>query len=254
MTEVSTISDAIDRHLSSAEMRSRLPEFRASYARYDYVEIDEFMPADIWRHALDELEELFESRSQRRDVLIPQSANTPRRYSNVDRDSLAAGSVVIPEIFRSTALYQLLESIVGEQVLPVPYLPEEFIASRLSSAGDVHGWHWDDYTWALVWIFRMPAEQDGGQLEYVSRVPWNRDDPQIERLVARGPLVRRRPRVCSAYLLKADTALHRVAPLKRDAERMIVCYSFAAETDLAREVDHSSMAALYPQSHERHYG
>jgi hypothetical protein len=254
MTQVSTISDSIEQHLDSPEFRSRIAGLQRMYQEHDYAEISPFMPTEVWRTALHELEELFESQARRRDLIIKQSGNTPRKYSNLDRDTLANGSSVVPAVFRSPALYSLLEEIVGEKVLPVPYLPEEFIAARLHKPGDIHGWHWDDYTFALVWIFKMPDVGNGGSLEYVKRVPWNRDDPQVDRLVAEGPVLRRHPTVGSAYLLKAGTALHRVAPLRYEAERMIVCYSFATVGDLEREVDHESMEALYPESHDRHYG
>jgi hypothetical protein len=253
MTQVLTISDAIEQHLESTEFKAMIPELRRAYQEHDYAEITSFMPGDVWRTALYELEELFETQARRRDLIIKQSGNTPRKYSNLDRDSLAEGSNVIPAVFRAPGLYTLLGDIVGEKVLPVPYLPEEYIASRLHKPGDVHGWHWDDYTFALIWVFKMPDERNGGSLEYVKRVPWNREDPQVDELVAKGPVISRHPTVGSAYLLKADTALHRVAPLRYEAERMIVCYSFATEADLDREVDHESMEALYPESHDRHY-
>jgi hypothetical protein len=251
---LATLVDDIEMHLSAPGISALVPAMRQSYLTDDYAEIDQFMPDHVFDLALRELTAVFARDAHRRDLIIRQSGNTPRRYSNVDRDSLSASCTVVPEVFRSPALYRLLTEIVGEKVLPIPYLPEEYIASRLHRAGDVHGWHWDDYTWALVWIFQMPPEANGGSLEYIRRAPWNRQDPQVERLVQAGPVTRRHPGVGSAYLLKADTALHRVSPLTRDDERLIVCYSFASEADLTREVDHDSMAALYPQSHGKHYG
>ncbi|WP_158920669.1 hypothetical protein [Streptomyces sp. NBRC 109706] len=242
----------VERHLRSDEVWGRIPELRRSYQTDDYAELPAFMPEEIHATALKELEALFAEQAQRRDLIIKQSGNTPRKYSNIDRDALTQGSTVVPEIFRSTALYELLEAIVGEKVLPVPYVPEEYIAARLHKAGDVHGWHWDDYTWALVWIFKMPDEDNGGSLEYVKGVPWDQDNPRVEEFVSAGPVIRRHPAVGNAYLLKADTALHRVSTLRYDAERMIVCFSFATVADLEREVDHESMEALYPHSHERH--
>lgn len=253
MAQLATIEDTIDRHLRSEQMLAQLPALRASYDDCDFAEIASFMPPDTWKTAAAELDQLFASHARRQDLIIAQSGNTHRKYSNLDRDALLA-SEVIPAVFRSRALYEYLEAIVGEAVHPIPYVPEEFIAARLHEAGDVHGWHWDDYTFALVWIFKMPDDYSGGSLEYVKRVPWNRKDPRVDQLVARGPVVRRHPRIASAYLLKADTALHRVSPLRCDAERMIVCYSFATTEDLTRDVNHDSMVALYPGSHEKHNG
>ncbi|MEH0638485.1 hypothetical protein ACFU6M_12125 [Streptomyces bottropensis] len=244
------MDDLIDRHLRW-QLEHASSALRKSYEESDYAEITDFMPDCVHRLVLDELESMFLSQAKRRDLIIRQSGNTPRKFSNLDRDTLRAGSRVLPSIFRSDALISLLEQIVGSPVHRVPYVPEEYIAARLHKAGDVHGWHWDDYTWALVWIFKMPDAENGGSVEYIKRVPWNRDDPRVGELVEAGPVIRRHPKVGSAYLLKADTALHRVAPLTYDAERMMICFTFAGEDDLTREVTHESMEALFSASDAR---
>jgi hypothetical protein len=252
VTQTAAIGSAIDQHLRTASIRAQLPDLRQSYLEHDFAEIENFMPDELHQRALAELENLFATQARRRDLIIEQSGNTPRKYSNLDREALEAGSSVVPAVFRAPGLHEYLESIVDEKIHPVPYKPEEFIAARLHKAGDVHGWHWDDYTFALVWIFKIPDTDNGGSLEYVKRVRWNREDPQVDQLVERGPVLTRHPKVGSAYLLKADTALHRVSTLRYDAERMIVCFSFATSEDLTREVSHESMEALYPQSHQLH--
>jgi len=252
MTVAVSIDESIHRHFNSTRMQAILPGLRRSYSETDFVEIPAFLPDVLFDMARVELEEVFDRNARRRDLTIAQSGNTPRKYSNVDREALIAGSRLVPAVFRSPALYSFLEQIVGEHVHPIPYLPEEFIAARLHQAGDVHGWHWDDYTWALVWIFKIPDVEIGGSVEYVKDAPWDATNPRIAELVAQGPVELRHPSIGSAYLLRAGTALHRVTPLRADAERMIVCYSFATTEDLSRPVDHSSMEALYPESHETH--
>lgn len=174
-----------------------------------------------------------------------ESGGTPRRFTALARDVIARGSSIIPAVFESSALRAALEEIVDEKVLPVPYEPEQYIATRLHEAGDVHGWHWDDYTWALVWIFKTPDEDNGGSLEYVKDVPWDPKDRRVEEFVAAGPVRRRHPAAGSAYLLKAGTALHRVSPLSYAAERMMVCFSFASVADLDGERGHESIQALF---------
>ncbi|SCL18089.1 HalD/BesD family halogenase [Micromonospora inyonensis] len=250
MTLTLNVNDRLKKHF--AGFAGQLSDLRDRYKTEHYIEIDPFVPEDLQAAAHTELEALFAANARRRDLIVAQSGNTPRRYSNIDRDAIHQDGGIIPAIYRAPALYELLESIVGERVLPVPYTPEEYIASRLHEPNDVHGWHWDDYTWAIVWVFKMPPAEHGGSLEYIKDAPWDRENPQPEKLVAQGPVWTRHPGVGAAYLLKADTALHRVKPLSVADERMIVCYSFATEADLQRPVDHSSMAALYPESHARH--
>jgi hypothetical protein len=250
-TDIRAVHTAHLRTTFDADVRKHL---RAQYEAEDYVELPTFAPEGLQTQALAELEALFAAQACRRDLLMAATGNTPRRYSNLDRDTLAGGSTIIPAVYLNPGLIELLQDITGEDVNAVPYVPEEFIASRLHEPGDVHGYHWDDYTWALIWVFKMPPAEIGGSLEYVKRVPWNREDPQIDRLVAEGPLERRHPLANSAYFLKADTTLHRVAPLKAPAERMIVCYSYATARDLTQPISHETMELLYPESHQRHNG
>ncbi|KUF18899.1 HalD/BesD family halogenase [Streptomyces silvensis] len=231
--------------MASEEFRAAIPALRQSYQQSDFAEIPAFMPDDVFHSTLRELEELFHHQSHRREVHIEQSGGTPRRFNTLARDVIAQGSSVIPAVFASPAMRAALEEIVGEKVLPVPYEPEQYIATRLHETSDVHGWHWDDYTWALVWIFKMPDEGHGGSLEYVKGVPWEPENPRVEEYVATGPVIRRHPAAGSAYLLKAGSALHRVSPLSCAAERMMVCFSFASTTDLEDERSHESIQALF---------
>lgn len=249
MTQLMTDSPvALDQYFVRLINSPQLSTWRHDYQASGYCQFDPFLPEEIWNQARRELEAAFDSSAQRRDLIVAQSGNTPRRLTNVGRDILREASSVIPAVFESSSLRSLLSSIVGEEVRPVPYRPEEYIASYLHQAGDVHGWHWDDYSWALVWVFKMPEPAAGGSLEYVPNVPWNIDDPAVDRWVSEGPVLTRHPGAGSAYLLKADTALHRVSPLLRPDERMIVCYTYASNADLSKAVDHDSMEQMFAET------
>lgn len=91
----------------------RLPALRAQYQSEHYIEISPFVPPALHQTALRELEDLFDRQSQRRDLIIAMSGNTPRKYRNVDRDTLAEGSKVIPAVYRDPALIGFLEQVVG---------------------------------------------------------------------------------------------------------------------------------------------
>jgi hypothetical protein len=113
---------------------------------------------------------------------------------------------------------------------------EDFVQGELWDAGEAE-------------VHRSLNEQ-GGAVEYVRDTEWDKDDPQIAAYLERGPIERRQPLRGSAYLLRADTALHRVAPLvKEGALRIILCFSYASLSDLEREVSHESMQDIYPEDH-----
>jgi hypothetical protein len=243
-----SISSRVVKHFGSPEFRARVPELAASFQAEQFVEIDDFVPQDLFEQARRELLELYTHSAHRRDLVIPSTANTPRRYNNLDRNTLAKGSSVVPAVFNCPTLLARLTEIAGTDVIPVPWAPEEFISSRLDQPGDVHGWHWDDYPFALVWLIQGLAPEQGGALEYVKDTEWDKSAPAVDDYLATHEVQRRSPKTGSAYLLKADTSLHRVAPVAPGADRIMVCFTYCTVADLDREVSHETMELLYPQA------
>jgi len=122
------------------------------------------------------------------------------------------------------------------------------VASQLSHAGDTHGWHWDDYAYAFVWIMKTPPKTGGGSLEYVPHTHWNRKNPNVPQVLRDHAIHSRHPDEGSAYLLRSDTSLHRVAPLLQDASRLIINFVFADKKDLTKEVSHETMERMFPEA------
>jgi hypothetical protein len=236
------------RHFGSPEFAARVPELMAAFKSDGYVEIADFVPTDVLAQVQDELRGMFAEQGRRRELHIASTGNTPRYYSNLDRDALDEGSEVVPAVFRCRTLFARLSEIAGQDVVPVPYRPEEYISSLLDRPGDVHGWHWDDYTFALVWLIQASPRELGGSLEYVRDTRWDKDDPKIDYYLANYPVERRHPTTGTAYLLKSDTAMHRVAPVKEGANRIMVCFTYCSLDDLDRSVSHETMEELYPEA------
>lgn len=173
---------------------------------------------------------------------------TPRRYSVATRDSLARSCPIAASLYRTPELLSLVSEIAGGPVVPVPYQPEEFIATRLERAGDTHGWHWDDYAYALVWILEAPAEAAGGALELIPGVDWCKDDPRLAHTLVSRAVERRWLPSSSVYLLRSDTTMHRVTPLRYDAVRTALCFSYASPADLHRKISHETVDRIYGKS------
>lgn len=248
VTDGQDSADPLRQHFSATAFRARVPALVSAFQTHGYVALGDFAPPSLHGTVLRDIKDLFESAGQRRDVHIASTGHTPRFYTHLDRDTIARENSVIPAIFRSPSLLELLREIAGQDVLPAPYLPEEFVASRLTRSGDVHGWHWDDYTFALIWVLQAAPEGSGGSLEYVKDTSWDKANPQVDHYVATRPIERAHPPTGSAYLLKADTALHRVSPVSAGAERIVVCFSYATLADLDREISHETMQELYPDA------
>jgi hypothetical protein len=217
---------------------------QTAFARDAFVDITAAIPAD-WRTQVNaEVTAALDAHAVRRDVRVAATGESPRRYRVAGRDVLATACPSAAAFYRSGYLVSLVGTIASEPIVPVPYVPEELIATRLEAAGDTHGWHWDDYAFALVWVLRAPPPADGAELEYVAGVPWRKAAPGVDAILAERPAVRASLASGTVYLLRADTTLHRVTPLRRAALRDALCFSYAAERELERAVSHETLDAI----------
>jgi hypothetical protein len=221
-----------------------LPALRERFAACDVVELDGIFPSALVDALTAAVDEALGTRGVRRDVRLAATGGTRRRYRIAGRDALAATSPLIDWTYRAAETRALVATIAGEPVEPVPYAPEEFIATRLEEPGDVHDWHWDDYTYALVWVLRAPPAAAGGGVELVRHVGWDKAAPRVAEYLRAHPIERFHPRTGTAYLLRANATLHRVAPLRVAAVRDMLCFSYAASSDLQRAISHETIEAL----------
>ena len=225
-------------------MGTSVAALRREFAERDVVALDGVFP----RALIDELTvaagRALDAHGVRRDLRVPVTGGTKRRYRIAGRASLCSGGNAIARAYRSASVLDVVAAIAGEPVVPVPYEPEEFIATRLEEPGDVHDWHWDDYSYALVWVLRAPPPAAGGGVELVRNVAWDKRDPRVAEHLCANPVERFHPRGGTAYLLRANATMHRVAPLRDAAVRDVLCFSYASGADLARAVTHETVEAL----------
>jgi hypothetical protein len=250
LTSPHTLTAAFEEYLDG--MRDRMDDLRREYAPEGCITISDFAPPDVWAGVAEEVHELLATAAQRRDLTVASTGNSPRRYDAISRDDIVAGSTLIPSLYRSPALLRWLAGITGEEeMIAVPHEPEEILITRMAEPGDSHGWHWDDYPFAMIWLIEAPPAQDGATVEFIPHTVWNKENPRIEEHLTEHEIRRLNPVTGSIYLLRADTALHRVAPLTREgAVRTVLVLSFATPADLTRKVSHESMADVYPEAYD----
>jgi hypothetical protein len=217
---------------------------RAAFARDAFVDITAAIPADWRMHVNAEVTAALDAYGVRRDVRVAATGASPRRYRVAGRDVLVQSCPWSESVYRSDYLASLTAAIADEPIVPVPYVPEELIATRLEFAGDTHGWHWDDYGFALVWVLRAPPPHDGAELEYIAGVPWCKAAPGVDAILAERTPVPAHVPAGTVYLLRADTTLHRVTPLQRATLRDALCFSYAAQRELGRAVSHETLDAI----------
>jgi len=217
---------------------------RDAFARAAFADLTALIPTHLRARIEAEVTAVLDTAGVRRDIHVAATGASPRRYRVAARDVLAATAPATVACYRSAELQSLVAAIANEPVVPVPYEPEELIATRLEFAGDTHGWHWDDYAYALVWVLRAPAPEDGGSLELIRDVPWCKSEPRVDAIVAQRMAERRHVAGGTVYLLRTDTTLHRVTPLVRAGRRDAVCFSFAAQRELGRPISHETLDAI----------
>jgi hypothetical protein len=127
-------------------------------------------------------------------------------------------------VYYSFVVCGLLSKIVG-RTLNLSAQDDAFMTiNHLEKLEDTQGWHLDDGSHAVIFSFVTPKEGEGGELEYV--VDWpSRErvykEQGHETLFEMLSAARDEGIVKSVilpenacYIIKSDTSLHRVAPLK----------------------------------------
>jgi hypothetical protein len=248
-TTVEDLTTAFNQYL--VEQGERIAELMREYAPEGYVEMREFAPPEVWAAVVDEVDHLLTTAAHRRDITVASTGNSPRRYDAISRDDIVEGSTLIPSLYRSPELLRFLARLTGEEeIIHVPHEPEEVLITRMAEPGDSHGWHWDDYPFAMIWLIDAPPAEDGATVEFIPHTTWDKENPRIDEHLVEHEIRRRNPPTGSIYLLRADTALHRVSPLTREgAVRTVLVFSFATPADLEREVSHESMEDVYPEAY-----
>lgn len=192
----------------------------------------------------EELNRLVQERGVRREFTMEQTGHTPRRMTNVRQDAIQSDSQLVPFLYQSVALREVLSRVAREPVHLCPYEPERFVITHLETGGDTHGWHWDDYAFALVWVAHAPPIDDGGFVQCVPRTAWDKDNPRLYRQMASSVIHTIELRSHDVYFMRTDTTLHRVAPVER-GHRTIVNMGFASTENLATPINHETMDRLW---------
>jgi hypothetical protein len=214
------------------------------FRREGYVKIPNIVPEDVKAAVGADVYRLLEH-AKRVDMTLKATANTPRRMSTVGARHIVENSKLVPQIYESPALLGFLSRIARDKVVPCPYEPERFVMTKQEKAGDTHGWHWGDFSFALIWIIEAPDIEAGGMLQCVPHTDWNKSDARVHDYLVRYPIRTYDHRTGDIYFLRTDTTLHRTVPLNRDVTRIILNTAWATPADLDRVESHETMNALF---------
>jgi hypothetical protein len=187
-------------------------KFHAAFAESEYVKFPGFISPDGVELLREEVRRLG-AVARRRDFRMVSMANSPRHMLTIGGKGIAETSDLVPALYRYPALLDFVTGVFGEPATLVDDPTERHVINILEAVGDTHGAHFDDFPLALVMFLETPPHGAGGELEFV-RAAASLNDLEAGRVRR----VRHEPG--DAYLLKADTAAHRVVPLSRPAVRV----------------------------------
>lgn len=228
--------------LSDAALREKAKIFHA----YSIVDVSELLAPELHTAMKAEAETLLGQYGRRRDFRMGATDHTPRRMANVEQKFIAANDGTILNLYDSPRLQEMVAAIVRAPIHPCPYEPEWMVITLLDQEGDTHGWHWDDYSLALVWILDAPDLDAGGILQCVPNTFWDKDHPDVLRFFLNNTIHSYHFRAGQAYLMQTSRTMHRVYPLLRGGQkRLIVNYAFATTEDLQSDISHETVEALW---------
>jgi alkylated DNA repair dioxygenase AlkB len=217
---------------------------RDDFAHRGFAKVSFVVPNLVKCAVAAEVRCLTETAAVRREMSFAETDHTPRRMRNVTREAIADLGSVIEQVYSAPPLLESLSQVVGDSVHLCPYQPEQFVITRLERDGDTHGWHWDDYSYALVWVVDAPTPGHGGAVQCVPGTVWNKERPRIEEVVAGGPVHTYELAEGDLYVMITNTTLHRVEPV-RGSRRTIVNMAYASASDLTTCLSHETMDSLW---------
>lgn len=219
-------------HVAEQFTPEKVRHLRNRFHRDGFVKIPEIVTEEVRTAMRAEVNRLLDLHAERRDLVLGTTGNTPRFMSVVRSELIAKESEFVTRLYRSEPLLKTLGEIAGEPLYPCPAKDEEFLITRQERKGDTHGWHWGDFSFALIWIVETPDVEVGGMLQCVPHTIWDKSNPGVHRYLCDNLIATHGFVPGDIYFLRTDTTLHRTVPLREDATRVIVNLTWAARKDL----------------------
>lgn len=231
----------LKRHVENDMSPLAVEAARRQFSYLGHAKVSFLAPPSVKEAVAEEVKAVIEAAGVRRDLEIAQTDHSPRRMRNVGQADVVEFSTFIPQLYATEPVLQAMSAVAGEPVHPCPWEPEQYIITCLEKNGDTHGWHWDDYTYALVWVVEAPPVSHGGFVQCVPGTRWNKENPEVNRYLVSRPIYSLELFPGDIYLMKTNTTMHRVHPVK-GGRRQIINMSYASTSDLSLQVDHETMS------------
>lgn len=223
----------------------RMAQLREKFASEHVVVLKEFCPPDVQEAIKDEACGIMDRHGTAHDLVFEITDSTPRRMTTVGQPVIKDEGPLIDAFYFSPTLLDVCSQVADEEVHTCPYAGEHYVISRLDKSGDTHGWHWDDYTYGIILVLEAPHYTEGGFIQAVPHTSWDKENPDVHGALLSSQVHSYALQPGDAYLVKTNTTMHRVFPIRGESRRTIVNMTLVNTADLSRPLTHETNDALF---------
>ena len=223
----------------------KISMLKQSFSEKSLVHIDHILPPEFWNQLKEEATFLSQEKGKRKKLVIEETSSTERKMITVGNSICRQHAELIPAIYDSKSFRNFLSLVADEEVHMCPLKDEQIAISLLEQKGDTHGWHWDDFSFGLVWLIESPEPSAGGFTQCVPNTSWNKKDPKVFETLVNNPIESHYFPSGGFYFFRSGTTLHRVHPLREDSKRLIVNMDWASSEDLKKNFSLDTTTEIY---------
>jgi len=228
---IDSILDEFTDHLSRNFGPQRTRTLAEIFSRDGVVVMSDLIPKRTWTMVSDEVRRLLDAFAERRDLFLATTSYTPRKMSVIMSNTLQAESPLVMRVYEHAGLRDSLGRIARDEMVCYPAPDEAGFISKQERAGDEHGWHWGDFSFALLWLIEMPPVECGGLPQCVPHTSWDKSNPRVYEYLCDRMIQTHRVKTGDVYLQKTNTTLHRTMPLNKDATRIMLNLTYGSPSD-----------------------
>ncbi|MCX5388365.1 ArpA protein [Streptomyces sp. NBC_00083] len=240
-----TPEQLFERHFAERFTGTELAGLQAGFQDEHIVPLRGFCPPELLGPLQRETYRIMDEHGVDRKFAFDITDGTPRQMTTVGQPVIKEHGPLVHATYFSPAVKSLLSRVVGEEVHTCPYAGEHYVISRLGKNGDTHGWHWDDYTYGFILVLQAPDYRDGGFVQAVPHTSWDKENPDVHGALLKSQVRSYAFEAGDAYIVKTDTTMHRVYPIRGETSRTIVNMTWASGADLRREITHETNDVLF---------
>lgn len=243
--QAEAVNGLLAEHWARNYTPERIAEYAKRFAAEHVVVLPDLCPPELYDSIRDEACEIIDRHGTTHRLSFAITDNTPRNMTTVGQPIIKEEGPLIDAFYFAPELLRLTSAVIGEQLHTCPYPGEHYVISRLAESGDTHGWHWDDYTYGIILVLEAPHYRDGGFIQGVAGTSWDKENPDVYGALLKGVVRSYAPKAGDAYLIKTDTTMHRVHPIRGKSRRTIVNMTLASTSDLDRPMTHETNDTLF---------